>query len=49
MREFNPISGENDATNLYITLLTKTRVFTMGFKKEGKETIKMKSCELKIF
>ena len=41
IREFNPLSGENDATKLYIALSTKTRVFTMGYKTEGKETIKV--------
>ena len=35
--------------NLYIALLTKTRVFTMGYKTDGKETIKVKSCKLKNF
>ena len=49
IREFNPLSGENDATNLYITLLTKTRVFTIGYKTEEKETIKVKSCKLRNF
>ena len=39
--EFNPLSGENDATKLYIALSTKTRVFTMGYKTERKETIKV--------
>ena len=41
IREFNPLSGENDATKLYIALSTKTRVFTMGYKTEGKEAIKV--------
>ena len=40
-REFNPLSGENDATKLYIALSTKTRVFTMEYKTEGKEAIKV--------
>ena len=39
--ESNPLSGENDATKLYIALSTKTKVFTMGYKTEGKETIKV--------
>ena len=39
IRQFNPLSGENAATNLYIALW----VFTMGYKTKGKETIKVKS------
>ena len=47
--EFNPLSVEDEATNFYITLLKKNRVFTLGYKKEGKETIKVKSYKLKYF